>query len=64
MFKNRKSSTLNLQDLYSIIIKLKNTMNDKRINFVFPESHSIRITSNYLVGFLEGDGSFYLFLLV
>ena len=47
-------------DLYSIIIKLKDSMNDKRINFVLPESHNIRITGNYLVGFLEGDGSFYL----
>ena len=35
-------------------------MNDKRTNFVLPESHSIRITGNYLVGILEGDGSFYL----
>ena len=35
-------------------------MNDKRINFVLPEFHSIRITGNYLVGLLEGDGSFYL----
>ena len=60
MFKNRKSSKLNLQYLYSIIIKLKDSMNDKRINFVLPESHNIRITGNYLVGLLEGDGSFYL----
>ena len=60
MFKNRKYSKLNLQDLYSIIIKLKDSMNDKRINFVLPESHNIRITGNYLVGLLEGDGSFYL----
>ena len=52
MFKNRKSSKLNLQDLYSIIIKLKDSMNDKRINFVLPESHNIRITGNYLVGLL------------
>ena len=55
-----KYSKLNLQDLYSIIIKLKDSMNDKRINFVLPESHNIRITGNYLVGLLEGDGSFYL----
>lgn len=37
MFKNRKSSSpsegLDLQDLYSIIIKLKDSMNDKRTNF-------------------------------
>ena len=61
MFKNRKSSKLDLQDLYSIIIKLKDSMNDKRINFVLPESHSIRITGNYLVGFRRGKPPFSLF---
>lgn len=60
MFKHRKDGVLNLQDVYSDIINLKNGMNDKRINFVLPKFHSIRITGNYLVGFLEGDGSFYL----
>jgi len=60
MFKNRKTSELSKQNLYLNIIKLKNSMNDNRINFNLPEDHSIRITGNYLVGFLEGDGSFYL----
>nr|WDW20845.1 hypothetical protein [Valsa mali var. pyri (nom. inval.)] len=75
MYKNRKSSTLGLQNVYLEIIMLKNSMNDKRINFVLPEFdsmndkrinfflpefHSIRITGNYLVGLLEEDGSFYL----
>ena len=58
IFRNRES-TLSLQD-YSSIIKLKDSMNDKRVNFISPESHSIKITGNYLVGLLEGDGSFYL----
>lgn len=57
---NRRSSVLDLQDLYSNVIKLKDGMNDKRINFILPEYHQIRITGNYLVGFIEGDGSFYL----
>nr|UEX92750.1 LAGLIDADG endonuclease [Ophiocordyceps lanpingensis] len=35
-------------------------MNSKRVNFILPANHSIRITGNYLVGLLEGDGSFYL----
>lgn len=35
-------------------------MNDKRIQFNLPENHVIIITGNYLVGLLEGDGSFYL----
>lgn len=60
MFKTRNTSKLNKQDLYSNISKLKNSMNDKRGNFALPEGHQIRITGNYLVGFMEGDGSFYL----
>lgn len=72
MFKNRKSSALNLPDLLQEIIALKDTMNDKRKDFTLPDSHSVIITGNYLVGLLffifnkksagrEGDGSFYLY---
>jgi hypothetical protein len=60
MFKSRKSSELNKQELYSKIIEIKNSMNDKRVNFDFPANHCIKITGNYLIGLLEGDGSFYL----
>ena len=61
MYKNRKTSEApSLEDLYSNIIKLKDSMNDKRLDFDLPKDHCIRITGNYLVGFLEGDGSFYL----
>lgn len=59
-FKNRKTSKLNKQDLYSNIIKLKDSMNVKRVKYDLPAGHIIRITGNYLVGLLEGDGSFYL----
>lgn len=54
------TSELNKQDLYLSIIKLKDSMNDKRVNYDLPVGHRITITGNYLVGFLEGDGSFYL----
>ena len=60
MFKNRKISQINIQDLYSKIISIKNSMNDKRINHDLSKDHRICITGNYLVGLLEGDGSFYL----
>lgn len=33
-------------------------MNTKRINYMV--HNSVKITGNYLVGLLEGDGSFYL----
>jgi len=59
MFRNRKSSVRG-SELTLNIIKLKEGMNSKRINFVFPEDHNIVISGNYLVGLLEGDGTFYL----
>jgi hypothetical protein len=59
MYINRDSSNLSKEDLFKEIILLKDSMNDKRINFDLPENH-IRITGNYIVGLLEGDGSFYL----
>ena len=61
MFRNRKSSELTLQEINLNILKLKESMNSKRVNFILPsDKHKIVITGNYLVGFLEGDGSFYL----
>lgn len=50
MFKNRKNSSLNKKDLYLEIIKIKEAMNDKIINYDFPLGHRINITGNYLVG--------------
>lgn len=60
MFKNRKSSELVVHELYSNIIRIKEGMNSKRVVFDLPKDHIINITGNYLVGFLEGDGTFYL----
>jgi len=60
MYVNRDTNSLSKQDLYSDIVQLKNSMNDKRVNFDLPDNHDIRITGNYLVGLLEGDGTFYL----
>jgi hypothetical protein len=60
MFKFRKYSEINIQDLYINIINIKDSMNDKRVNHNLPKDHNMRITGNYLVGLLEGDGSFYL----
>jgi len=49
--KNRYKYDLN-------ILELKNTMNDKRCDFRMPDNH-VRINANYLLGYIEGDGSFY-----
>lgn len=59
LYKSRKSNEFK-QDLYLQIIKIKDSMNDKRVNFDLPKNHTINITGNYLIGLLEGDGSFYL----
>lgn len=39
--------------------RLKDGMNTQRINFKMPESHRIKITPNWLLGFVEGEGSFF-----
>ena len=58
MYVNRKN--LNKQVVFADIAEIKNSMNDQRTIFNLPENHVINITGNYLVGLLEGDGSFYL----
>ena len=42
------------------IIELKNKMNTNRTNFDRPESSKIIITKYWLLGFIEGDGSFFI----
>ena len=40
------------------ITNIKNGMNKQRTNFQMPESYSPQITPNWLLGFVEGEGSF------
>lgn len=42
------------------ILDLKNKMNTNRVSFDRPENSQIVITKSWLVGFIEGDGSFFL----
>lgn len=62
---------LNFKEAYSIYttsefneelcIKLENLrsgMNRKRTDFNLPNNHKVKITPNWLLGFIEGDGSF------
>jgi hypothetical protein len=58
IFKKRKKDKENRSNYDSQIIEIKNRMNDKRFNCSLPNRH-IKITSDYLLGYLEGDGSFY-----
>jgi hypothetical protein len=41
------------------ILDLKNKMNTNRVNFVRPENCKVIITKSWLLGFIEGDGSFF-----
>ena len=57
LFKKRQIQKVN-REIYNLeILKLKSGMNDKRIDFFIPENH-VKITANYLLGYIEGDGSF------
>jgi hypothetical protein len=44
----------------SKILVIKGTMNKQRKEFIQSPSHRINITNYWLLGFVEGDGSFYL----
>jgi hypothetical protein len=57
---SRRNSDLKIR-LNSInkIIELKNNMNKKRTEFKLPLNH-IKISPYWLLGFIEGEGSFYL----
>ena len=48
------------QDLKDIIIALKKGMNTLRTNFNMPSNHVIEINKYWLLGFIEGEGSFHL----
>lgn len=44
--------------LFNKLASLKNSMNKNRSNFELPENHKIIITPYWLLGFIEGEGSF------
>jgi hypothetical protein len=48
-------------ELTEELVNLKNRMNTSRTNFNFPADHVIKITKHWLLGLIEGEGSFNLF---
>ena len=42
------------------IVELKDAINTKRVNTVVSLDHNIVITKSWLLGYLEGDGSFFI----
>lgn len=47
------------EDVAQFINELKNAMNNKRTNFQMPIDYKPKITSYWLLGFVEGEGSFF-----
>lgn len=47
------------EDVAQSINELKNGMNNKRTNFQMPIEYKPKITSYWLLGFVEGEGSFF-----
>lgn len=41
------------------ISKIMDSMNSQRTDFSMPPAHKVKITSPWLLGFVEGDGSFF-----
>ena len=54
-FYSLKSNKLEL------ITQKQNNMNTKRVDFTMPSSHTIKITPYWLLGFIEGDGYFFVY---
>lgn len=52
MYNNRDKS---MSEISSELLNIKNSMNRGRIDIVI---HKINISKNWLIGFIEGDGSF------
>lgn len=55
LYINSKKKT---PELAQNLEKIKSGMNSKRTNFELPEWHQIKITPYWLLGFVEGEGSF------
>jgi hypothetical protein len=55
--QNRDNGTK--KDIKPEIDEIKNSMNSKRTNFDRANCHKFEITRSWLLGFTEGDGSFY-----
>lgn len=53
------TSSKSKEEVAESIIELKNTMNNKRTDFQMPTDYKPKITSYWLLGFVEGEGSFF-----
>lgn len=47
------------KEIKAEIVAIRNTINNQRSHFELPLTHSVIITDYWLLGFVEGDGSFF-----
>lgn len=52
--------TVKDEEIFNTLLNLKKGMNSNRTNWDFPTEHNITITDYWLLGLIEGEGSFYL----
>ena len=57
-FELYMSSKSKLPSIIELISQIKNGMNSQRTDFSMPKSHQLRITPYWVLGFVEGEGSF------
>lgn len=57
-YVNNKEKTIPRNEIIKEIKDIKQSMNNKRINFELPKDHKIIITPYWLLGLVEGDGYF------
>nr|AZL93777.1 LAGLIDADG homing endonuclease [Endoconidiophora resinifera] len=57
-YQSKKESHLTPKELTDSILDLKGTMNTKRVQTDMPVDHKLTITKDWLLGYIEGDGSF------
>lgn len=62
LYINFKAKNTNLEGLELVqrLELIKSGMNSNRTDFQLPEGHIYNITPNRLLGFIEGEGSFYI----
>jgi hypothetical protein len=59
-FQLYQNSTNNKKILIDKLVEIKNGMNVNRKDFTYPSDHKIVVSSYWLLGLIEGEGSFYL----
>lgn len=60
IFYTNRDKDLNPEAVKDKVLELKNKMNTNRVQFDRPKNSDIVITKSWLIGFIEGDGSFFL----